>query len=84
MEATMKAGRDPERGASILADAVRASPQDFPTITAEAEAALERKLATMAEEVLRDMPHLAGNPEAIAEEGIRRLKAEVDASKLPK
>jgi len=34
-------------------------------------------LRSYAEQVVRDMPHLAGNPEAIADEGLRRLRKDI-------
>jgi hypothetical protein len=74
LRSVMKAGRNLEQAASILQTEWWANPDAFPEVTRKAEKLLRDQLAAICKQVLQDMPHLAGDPEAIADEGMRRLK----------
>ena len=67
LRACLKAGRDPGQTASILME--EADPEVMNHF-------LERILEDITEAVLRDMPHLADDPEAAATEVVRRLESE--------
>ena len=71
MRSLMRAGRNPEKAASILSAEVLENPDAFPAI----EKIVEELCGGICDEVMEDMPHLADDPEAIADEAMRRLEA---------
>jgi hypothetical protein len=74
--AYLKAGGDLDKAADALSEQVKENPGEFPTITGSEEKMMREMFKKVSQQVVTDMPHLAGNPEGICNESIKRITAD--------